>query len=699
MLFVAITQAVAAVLAQGAQGAPAADPPAAPLPVAPPPTLAPVPAAGEASPPTAGTQGVTTYGPDFFAAYQPANAAEMVARLPGFTLDTGSSVRGYEGAAGNVLVDGQRPATKTDTLDQLLYRIPASAVDHIDVIRGGAPGIDMQGKTVIANVVRKAGGGFHGLLAVADSRLAEGRNYWAARAEGSGKIGDRSWDGGIFAGDGQDGGLGRGSLQNVDPSGKLLEQGHIHAQGEATQVILNGALEQPLWGGRVRVNGRLFGQVYDSDETDFIHVPDIHNETDHQDDDVFQSEFGGRYTHSLGRRFSLETVLLRQDKHERYADRFVVPGEPQLFRQDTTTSESIARAVVTFEQTPKLSWEVGGEGAYNTLDNLIRFTDNGVPVNLPASDVTVTEKRGELFGKVVWQATPKLTIEGGLRQEGSVIASTGDVTLQKTLYFTKPRVLITWSPDADTQVRVRFERAVGQLDFNSFVASTSLTSGVVTAGNPNLEPEQDWVSEAAVERRFWTKGSLVLTLRHSQITDVVDQALFFGFEAPANIGNGSKDEGIVSLTLPLEKLGLKGAQFQGLTTWRRSQVTDPTTHRPREISGLVPNEWELHFTQDLPQRRLNWGIDVFGQQRQRYYRASEIDTYKYGTFLSPFIEWKPRTDLQVRFEFDNASHRPFKREFDHFSGTRDQAPLSFVQDRVQYPSQVYYVRIRKLFGT
>src|SRR3569623_196076 len=66
-------------------------------------------------------EGVTRYDPSFFAAYGPANVQEMINRLPGFTLDAGSSVRGYEGAAGNVLIDGQRPATKTDTLDQLLY--------------------------------------------------------------------------------------------------------------------------------------------------------------------------------------------------------------------------------------------------------------------------------------------------------------------------------------------------------------------------------------------------------------------------------------------------------------------------------------------------------------------------------------------------------------------------------------------------
>ena len=88
---------------------------------------------------------------------------EMVNKLPGFTFDGGAGVRGFEGAAGNVLIDGERPATKSDDLESILRRIPAGQVDHIDVIRGGAPGIDMQGKTVLANVVRRKGDSVTGL--------------------------------------------------------------------------------------------------------------------------------------------------------------------------------------------------------------------------------------------------------------------------------------------------------------------------------------------------------------------------------------------------------------------------------------------------------------------------------------------------------------------------------------------------------
>src|SRR5690242_14451704 len=109
--------------------------------------------AAVAAAPVTGTpqQGVTSYGPEFFTAQQPSTAVDMLNRIPGFTLDNGATVRGFEGAAGNVLIDGQRPASKSETLQDIIFRIPAGKVARIDIIRGGAPGIDMQGKTVLAN--------------------------------------------------------------------------------------------------------------------------------------------------------------------------------------------------------------------------------------------------------------------------------------------------------------------------------------------------------------------------------------------------------------------------------------------------------------------------------------------------------------------------------------------------------------------
>src|SRR5690348_12275426 len=79
----------------------------------------------------------------------------MITRLPGFTFVDVGSARGFAGTAGNVVINGRRPTSKSDTLYSILNRVPAADVERIELIRGAAPGIDMHGQTVVANVVLK----------------------------------------------------------------------------------------------------------------------------------------------------------------------------------------------------------------------------------------------------------------------------------------------------------------------------------------------------------------------------------------------------------------------------------------------------------------------------------------------------------------------------------------------------------------
>ena len=346
---------------------------------------------------------------------------------------------------------------------------------------------------------------------------------------------------------------------------------------------------------------------------------------------------------------------------------------------------------------------MGAEGAINTLEGATAFAENGLPVVLPAANVTVEERRGEAFAKLAWRASPRLTLDSGLRFEASDISSEGDVMLEKSLQFAKPQLSLTWAQDEHTQLRFRIERTVGQLDFDDFVASSSLNTGVLLAGNPDLDPAQEWIVEAAVERRFWTSGALVVTLRRAEITDVVDRApvrLDGGkiYDAPANIGSGVREELALTLTLPFDRLGLKGAQLRGEGTWRRSQVDDPTTGQSREISGLRPVEWEAHFTQDLPKMSSTWGVDVYGGWRETYYRYDEVSTTKLRTFVVPYVEWKPRPDIVLRFEIPNVTERGVRRTRTVYAGPRDNADIAYVDDRHIDFGRMYRFRISKTLG-
>ena len=201
-------------------------------------------------------EGVISYPPAFFAAQQPANAHEMLLRLPGFAIETGDSVRGFEGAAGNVLIDGRRPTSKTDDLEEMLRRIPAGQVERIDLIRGGAPGIDMEGRTVMANVVRKQTGGFRGGVMPGSYFVYDGRTLTGIRAEAQWRwAGGRSAELAQVYGRGPSDELGDGVRTRYGPDGAVILRSDVDADGHGLRQWTTGAYETPFAGGRARLNG------------------------------------------------------------------------------------------------------------------------------------------------------------------------------------------------------------------------------------------------------------------------------------------------------------------------------------------------------------------------------------------------------------------------------------------------------------
>src|SRR5690606_30437766 len=96
---------------------------------------------------------IVEYTSAFFARYEPDTALDMVLRIPGFQLDDGGGKRGFGVAAGNVLINGRLPSAKQDLPSAILRRIPASIVERIELVRGRIGTLDVQGHTVVANIV------------------------------------------------------------------------------------------------------------------------------------------------------------------------------------------------------------------------------------------------------------------------------------------------------------------------------------------------------------------------------------------------------------------------------------------------------------------------------------------------------------------------------------------------------------------
>src|SRR5579859_3897280 len=544
--------------------------------------------------PGVATPTVVTYPAAFYAPSQPTTALDMIQVTPGFVFDAGAGARGFVGAAGNVLVDGARPASKDDTLDDILRRIPASSVLRIEVILGGAPGVDMQGRNVLANVVRRKDAG--GKLTV-NASVTHGFDNQVAGSvlfEGEERVGDTAYEGSLRIAKLLDNGLGGGVWTRAFGPGIVSPGGGRFAADELSRGAQDiykatGSVETPFLAGSIRVNASVTLSPYTAYQNDTL-VPPPGEERDRPTLDQDSAELGARYKVTLSPTVSLESFVLQRLDRQKTTDTFLSDPQTAARTQDfvsayfnlrKTSSESIARTNITLQASRSLAIEFGGEGDYNFLSTHTLYYQNGALSPLPAADVHVDELRGEAFATATWQALRTLSVEADLRLEASHIASTGDVASARSLYYPKPRLALAWSPDDADQLRLSAEREVGQLNFDDFTAQTAgLNTGTVHAGNPTLNPGQDWLVEAAWDRRFWRGGDITVVLRHFWLEDVVDRigvpSPAGTYDAPGNIGRGSRDEAAVTVALPLDKLAIPHGMLTGTATFRKSHVTDPT---------------------------------------------------------------------------------------------------------------------------
>ncbi len=448
-------------------------------------------------------QGITTYLADFFADARPSTAQDMVGRLPGFEMDSGNDARGFAGTAGNVLVDGRRPTSKTDDLGTVLGRIPAASVARIEIIRGGAPGIDMQGQTVVANVVLREADSAHIVATLRDALFANGLDVPGATLMVTRRAGAASYEVSLARTISLwDDSMGTGYRDLIAPDGTLARDGARRWGLEKTGYSAHGSAVLPLWGGTFSNNLTLKESFYGSGVAYSQPAQNIGNR-----DLQLNLELGSNWEGNIGA-IDLEALVLERMGHETNVNTSDQPPSLSVFRSATNTNETIGRVTARYSLSPSLGVEGGGEVAYNSLDGATSYVADGAPVALPSANALVEEKRGELFGDATWKLAERWSLEAGARFEYSTITESGDVTDSRSFFYPKPRALLSWSPDAKIQLRLRAERVVGQLDFPSFIASSNFAGNGVSAGNPKLEPDRRWQYEAAFEWHFWTRAPL-----------------------------------------------------------------------------------------------------------------------------------------------------------------------------------------------
>jgi hypothetical protein len=644
-----------------------------------------------------------TFPASYFADAQPATAYDMILRVPGFVFDAGDAdVRGLAGSTGNVLIDGRRPAAKEDTLDSILKRIPASTVLRIDLIRGGAAGIDMQGQPVLANVVRRKESALRGQAELTFGRYSDGRLAPAARIDLSRRGAATLTEGSLYLYQTIDDEKGRGPRIRINADGSVRERARYDERDKFRGIQASLGREQPLAGGQLRINAsfKRERERADTDLTFFAPTPGLERVLELETTD--NAELGTEWTRALGGKLSLELTGLKRWSRDRASERSDDGSEIDDVTENATGGENIGRALLRWRPSAKLTFEGGGEGAFNYLDSRSTLAIDGVAIPLPAANVRVAERRAEGFASAIWQPSSAWTIETGIRVETSTLTQSGDSSLRKSFVFPKPRLALTWSPSTRTQWRARLEREVGQLDFGDFVSSTSLTSSTITAGNADLEPDRKWTASLAWERRFWKDGAIVLTGRHEWISHTLDRVGIMGpgfaFDAPGNIGNGAKSKIEADLSLPTDRFGLRGGLIKVNLGYRWTSVVDPTTGVRRRISGEEPIDGEIHLTLDRPRIGWRWGADYIVAKDEYEFRFDEVRRSRIGGRLSLFAEYKIGPRWTLRCYVENVTGRHVIRDRAIYAAARSSSPLRYDEARNLASQPLIGLILRRSFG-
>jgi hypothetical protein len=636
---------------------------------------------------------IAAYPASYFAQAQLNTAYDMVIRLPGFVFDNGNSARGFAGTAGNVLIDGARPSAKADDLQTFLKRIPAASVERIDLIRGGAPGIDMQGQAVVANVILKGADSTTTILTLSNILYADHADVPGGSIEFSHKSGDRAFHVTLSHYDEiNDDAAGDGAYV-FSTIGGPTDTGSVRRRGGLqTGWGLNASTSLPLWGGKFGAN--FTGQQKSNSETLAYGAPDTA---------LFFSgykfapnELGLNWNGTFGAHEITLIALGRLERDQSLNTETDASGL-QIFRGVQDVSESIVRGTWRYHWTPALTLESGGEAVYNSLNGRSNFVANGVAVAIPAADARVNERRGEVFAQATWKFSDG-SVEAGSRLEASRLSALG--LPSRSLAFVKPRVLASWSPWSDTQFRIRLERVVGQLDFSNFVASSDLSGVGVSAGNLNLRPDQRWQIEGDTEFHFWDSAALVFSAMHEDITDLVDYIpIGGGLDGPGNVHKATNEEFKLTLSLPFDRLGIRNGVFKANLQWDDGAVKDPVTGQTRPISSQRDHNFNFEYTQDVTAWNSTFDLQANpGGWARPSYRIDQVATTRLETpFAQATWDYKPAPDLDIGTEVDYFIPYRLDIELDNYAGPRNAAALTQIQHIRNRAEPHFLLQLRKTF--
>lgn len=641
--------------------------------------------------------GAQRYTPSDFASFSPRTALDMVEKVPGFLIVTGTNggARGLGAATENVLINGERIANKSTDARSALQRIAATQVAYVDIVDGASlnvPGLTGQ----VANVVLVAGAAQAGLTTTIRwqpewrPRIAD--NWLAGEVSTTGRLGGINVTLSLKNDANRQGHW--GPEERFDGNGVLQFTREEFARYYGDRPRLAVALARTTTSGN-KWNFNLGGQLQKiHDRVSSVSVRPtngIVRETFESIEDEHNFDIGGDYELGLGKG-RLKLIGLYRFEHSPNVDTFVVDQaiggrSGERFKQTADEGESILRGEYGWRSAAGTDWQVALEGAYNTLDVDAEFATlqsdgSFLPVIFGGETTKVEEKRGD--ASLTWgrALASNLTAQINLGAEYSELSSSGPGGLTRRFVRPKGKLALAWKVGPRTTINYQLQRRVDQLNFFDFASSVDVANGQGNGGNGLLVPpilnrtELEFVQDMGA----WGNASVAFAYAYAQ--DLVDQIpLSPTTEGRGNLPGAHLYRVSSKATLLLDRLGWKGARINSDLTWRRNRVRDPLTGGWRDQSQGQKYLVDVSLRHDIPASKLAWGAGYFDERNSPKLRLDAIEhDYTKGAFVTVFVEHKNVAGFTVKLSYRNLVGMIDAFDRTAFVDRRD-GPIAFSESR------------------
>lgn len=601
--------------------------------------------------------GVRIFEPDYYSQFDPLSALEMVFRTPGFNPEERDGGRGLAGVRSNILIDGERPPPKGKSIRQRLREIPVASVTRIELIDAGARlDIDMQGYPQVVNVVTASNAPAYYEVSGQLQRSGTGdvqqnnESTKEVQATGSFSIGPHEF-------------TMRGDMENrhnrspadfvaIDPANPQQRVSSLNDSGRRQEGLdLGAVLELPdasSFSFNSQLSTREFSRAPISLAQDGTASGTVDQRSNSKNDN---QDISAEWERPFGTRGTLMLALVDSRSTDRSDSSLTDAGLVRSSLTNRESGETAARLLVTRTLNDRITLRTTATSAYNFFEGGFQIFENGIELPVEGSDSRVEEDRHSLEASVDWNLNDRWTFRGSFGAEAYDIVSRDLSTGLQT--DPKGDVSISFRPQPRTTISLESKREIGQLSFSQFLASSNLSSEILTAGAGVLEPERTWTHTASYDRRFGDVGVMRFQLSHEEIENPVRSvALSDSVIIARNTSPQRIDSVRASVEFPFEPFGREDLILGINGRLAQSETIDPITGESRDVSGLTKRYWSVELRRDPGNSKLAWGMAIGHGTQGDNYSVRQIRESSESRQWQAFVEWEPIDGLKLRANLD-----------------------------------------------